>query len=40
MLLGGALLILPGGEVGGEINKHGSYYTFLKIGVSIKEIHA
>lgn len=37
MLLGNAFLVLSGGKVDEGINQHGSYYAFLKIGVSIKE---
>lgn len=34
---GDAFLVLSGGKVDEGINQHGSYYAFLKIGVSIKE---
>lgn len=35
-----AFLVLSSGKVDEEINQHGSYYAFLKIGVSIKERNA
>lgn len=33
-------LVLSGGKVDEEVNKHGSYYAFLKTGSSIKETRA
>lgn len=35
-----AFLVLSERKVDEEVNQHGSYYAFLKTGVSIKETHA